>query len=470
MKIAIRTLVFLAFGWLAAVPLVAQETAKPSEEEAFAIGVEAYVFGYPLVTMETTRQAMTNVPAPQGNHAPMGQFANIRQYPDPKFKQVTAPNADTLYSVAWLDLAKEPYVLHVPEVGRRYYLLPMLSGWTDVFASPGTRTTGDKAANFLIAGPNWTGTAPEGIKETFKAPTNMVWVLGRTYCTGTLEDYKAVHKIQDRYALTPLSAFGKPYTPPTDVPVDPAIDTKTPPRDQVNAMDAGTFFKKLALLMKGNPPTAADEPIIKKMALVGIVPGEEFDLSKLDPAIAKGLDRASKAGLEKIVSKTQDAGKKVNGWDITFTGNYGTDYLFRAAVAFIGLGANLPQDACYPMACVDTEGKPLNGANLYTMHFAKGQMPPVNGFWSLTMYDKDYFFAANPLNRYTLSQRNKLAVNADGSIDLYIQHTTPGKILESNWLPAPEGDFHLCLRLYWPKDAFLDGTWKPPGVKRVGLP
>jgi len=241
---------------------------------------------------------------------------------------------------------------------------------------------------------------------------------------------------------------------------------KTPPRDQVNTMTAATYFRKMAMLMKENPAAPADKPLLKKIATVGIVPGEEFDVTKLDPAVVQALERAPKAGLEKIIAKTKELGEKVNGWDMAFTGKYGTDYLFRAAISYVGLGANLPQDACYPIASVDATGKPLNGANNYTLHFNKGEMPPVNGFWSLTMYDNDFFFYGNPLNRFTLSPRNKLKTNPDGSVDLLIQHLTPGKILETNWLPAPEGDFHLCLRLYWPKEEFLNGTWKPPGVKR----
>jgi DNA sulfur modification protein DndE len=440
---------------------------SPSEEEAFKLGTEAYIYGYPLVTMEMTRRVLTNVPAPKGTKAPMGQFANLREYPTAAFKDVTAPNADTLYSVAWLDLVKEPWVLHVPAEDGRYYLMPMLSAWTNVFADPGKRTTGTEAGDYAIIGPGWNGPLPEGVKR-LKSPTNMVWVLGRTYCTGTPEDYKAVHAIQDQYALRPLSAWGKPYTPPANVPVDPAVAVNTPPREQVNKMDAGTYFKLMARLMKDNPPAEADAPMVAKLAKLAIVPGREFDLGKVDPAVARGLQRAVKAGLDQIVAKTTDVGKKVNGWDIAFTGDYGTDYLFRSAVAFVGLGANRPQDACYPMTGVDAEGKPLGGANRYVLHFAsKNDLPPTNGFWSLTMYNADYFFVANPLNRYTLSQRNQLQENTDGSIDLYLQKDSPGKDKESNWLPAPDGRFNLCLRLYWPKESFLDGFWMPPPVKRV---
>jgi hypothetical protein len=297
---------------------------------------------------------MTNVATPLATKAPMGQFANVREYPDASFKDVTAPNADTLYSVAWLDLSKEAYVLHVPNESGRYYLMPMLDGWTNVFASPGKRTTGTKAGDYAITGPHWKGALPRGVAQ-YKSPTDMVWIIGRTYSTGSPEDFKEVHAIQDYYSLNPLSAFGKPYSPPMGN-VDPSIDMKMAPRDQVNHMTAATYFKLLAMLMKKNPPSAADAPIIAKMAKVGIVPGREFEMGKIDPVVAKALEQATTTGLEQIVAKTQHMGKKVNGWQMTFTGKYGTDYLFRAATGFVGLGANLPQDAVYPMSTVDGIG------------------------------------------------------------------------------------------------------------------
>ncbi len=446
---------------------VAKANDSLTEDEALAIATEAYIYGYPLVTMEMTRRVMTNVATPKDMRGPMGQFIYARTYPDASFRDVTAPNADTLYSSAWLDLAKEPYVLSLPDEGDRYYLMPMLSGWTDVFQVPGKRTTGDKAQKYLITGPGWTGQVPDGVKE-YKAPTSMVWIIGRTYCTGTPEDYKAVHTIQDKYALVPLSAYGKDYTPPKGK-VDPSIDMKTPVRDQVNKMDAGAYFRLLASLMKHNRPAKADAAIVEKMAKIGVVPGQDFDISKLDPAVQKGLEKATKPGLEKILAHLKDGGKVVNGWVYPSpAGEYGTDFLQRATVAYFGLGCNRSKDAIYPTSETTADGKPYNGANKYTLTFPKGQLPPVNGFWSLTMYDENYFFVENPLNRFTLSERNKLKANEDGSITLYLQNESPGGDLESNWLPAPKGKFVLMMRLYWPNEkppSIIDGTWKPPAVK-----
>ena len=216
-----------------------------------------------------------------------------RTYPTAAFRDVTAPNADTLYSIAWLDLTKEPYVLSLPDEDDRYFLMPMLDGWTNVFEVPGKRTSGDKAQKYAITGPNWKGKLPDGVTE-YKSPTSMVWILGRTYCTGTTEDYKAVHAIQDKYKLVPLSAYGKDYTPPKGK-VDPKIDMKTPVREQVNNMNAGNYFKLLATLMKDNPPAKEDAPIVEKMAKIGLVPGKDFDIGKLDPAVAKGLQGVPKA-------------------------------------------------------------------------------------------------------------------------------------------------------------------------------
>jgi uncharacterized protein (TIGR03000 family) len=441
-----------------------------SEADALAIATDAYVYGYPLITMEMTRRVMTNTDVPKGNHAPMGQFYNARTYPDAKFRDVTAPNADTLYSVAWLDVSKEPYVLSLPDEDGRYYLMPLLDGWTNVFQVPGKRTTGTKAQKYAITGPGWKGALPEGVTE-YKSPTSLVWILGRTYCTGGLDDYKKVYAIQDKYALVPLSSYGKDYVPPKGK-VDPTINMKTPVREQVNRLGAAAYFKLLAALMKDNPPAKADAPMVEKMARLGLAPGKDFDIGKLDPAVERGVRAAPKAGLEKIAAQFKTAGTKVNGWEIlTKTGLYGTDYANRAFVTMIGLGANRPQDAVYPTSEADADGKPYSGANKYVMHFAsKMELPPAEAFWSLTMYNADYFFVANPINRYTLSSRNQLKENADGSIDLYIQKDAPGGDQALNWLPAPKGKFVLMLRLYWPREkdpSILDGTWKPPAVKLV---
>lgn len=437
--------------------------------EEFWLATDAYVYGYPLVTMEMTRRIMTNVAAPAGTRAPMGQFARIREYPNAAFRDVTAPNADTLYTIAWADVGKEPWVLSLPDMKGRYYLFPLLDGWTTVFQSPGSRTTGTGVQTYAITGPGWKGTLPAGVKE-YKSPTSLVWMLGRIYCTGTPEDYAAVHALQDQCKLVPLSAWGKDYTPPAGT-VDPKIDMKTAVREQVNALDAVSYFTLLAELMKTNPPTPADAAAVARFARIGLVPGQDFDKSKLN---ADFVARIPHIAFDRIMLqlKVGKSVKNINGWLYdTVTGLYGTDYLNRALVTAIGLGANRPQDAIYPMSLKDANGNDYDGKNKYVMRFAKGQLPPVKGFWSLTMYDADFFFVANPLNRYSISARQKLKANADGSTDLYIQNESPGADKESNWLPAPKGKFQLMLRLYWPTEtppSIIDGTWSPPPAKKVG--
>ena len=444
------------------------------EHEAKDEAEEAYIFGYALVTMEMTRRVMTNVAAPEGTRAPMGQFVRMKSYPDAKFRDVTAPNADTLYTTVWIDVSKEPWVLSLPDMKDRYYLFPMLDGWTDVFQVPGKRTTGTGAQKYAITGPGWSGTLPAGVKQ-YKSPTALVWILGRIYCTGTPDDYDAVHAAQSQITVVPLSSYGKEYTPPAGE-VDPKLDMKTAVREQVNKLDGVAYFKLLAELMKTNPPNAADAPMLPKLAKLGIVPGKDFDPSKLDPAIVKGIDAAPAPAQEKILSWLKEGivvgdMKFHDGWAYTTkAGTYGTSYRQRALVTAIGLGANRPQDAIYPVSEGPSMFSKYDGKKRYVLHFEKGKLPPVKGFWSLTMYDKDYFFVDNPLNRYTLSARNDLKPNADGSVDLYLQNESPGKEKESNWLPAPADKFILMMRLYWPSEkppSIIDGSWTPPRVSEA---
>jgi len=436
--------------------------------EDFILATDAYIYGYPLVTMEMTRRVITNVAEPAGTHGPMGQIIKLRKYPDASFRDVTAPNADTLYTTSFFDVGKEPWVLSIPDMNGRYALFPMLDGWTTVFQVPGKRTTGTAAQTYAITGPGWKGTLPAGVKE-YKSPTSIVWLLGRIYCTGTPEDYAEVHKLQDEFKLVPLSSYGKPYTPPAGT-VDPSIDMKTAVRDQVNRMDAVAYFTLLCKLMKDNPPTAADAPQLAKFASIGIVPGQDFDPTKLKADFVK---RVPEVGFDRIMLqfKINKDVKDENGWAYTTkTGIYGTDYLMRALVTAIGLGANRPQDAVYPTSLKDGEGRKYNGENRYVMHFPKGQLPPAQGFWSLTMYDANYFFVNNPLNRYSISARQNFKSNPDGSTDLYIQKDNPGTDKEANWLPAPSGDFVLMLRLYWPDESdpsIIDGSWQIPPVNKV---
>jgi hypothetical protein len=436
--------------------------------EDFWLASEAYVFGYPLVTMEMTRRVVTNVPAVQGTRGPMGHIIKLRQYPDSSFRDVTAPNADTLYTTSFFDVGREPMVLSLPDMKGRYALFPLLDGWTTVFQVPGKRTTGTGPQVYAITGPGWSGTLPPGVTE-YKSRTNIVWLLGRIYCTGTPEDYREVHALQDQVSLVPLSAYGRPYTPPPGT-VDPSIDMRTAVREQVNRMSAVEYFTLLAQLMKRNPPNPGDAAHVARFARIGLVPGQDFDASKLRADFASRIPAVSFDRIM-IQFRINAAIKDINGWAFTTkTGIYGTDYLMRALITAIGLGANRPQDAIYPTSTKDADGSEYNGANRYVLRFPPGQLPPASGFWSLTMYDADYFFVANPINRYSISARQDLKRNPDGSVDLHIQHASPGADRESNWLPAPAGKFVLMMRLYWPSEtdpSILDGSWVIPGARKV---
>jgi hypothetical protein len=452
---------------LVAIALPANAQAPITEQEAHAIGVDAYVYLYPLVTMDITRKQATNIePGKVFGRGPMNMFVNVPAYPPADFRDVVRSNFDTLYSVAWVDIAKEPMVVSVPDTGGRYYLLPMLDMWSDVFASPGWRTTGTQAGNFLLTPPGWTGNVPADMTR-INAPTPLVWIIGRTKTDGSA-DYPAVHAIQAGYKVTPLSNWGKPPVP-VEVKIDPGIDMKTAPKVQVDTMTAGRYFAYAAELLKVNPPHITDQPIIAQMKRIGIEPGKSFDIEKVDPAIRNGLTSAPDAAQRLMTWKVATLARVANGWSMNTDtmGVYGNYYLKRAIVAQLGLGANLPEDAIYPLNLGDESGKPLDGASKYTIHFDKGATPPVRAFWSITLYDADGFQVANALNRFAVSSWMPFKYNADGSLDLYLQNESPGKDKEANWLPAPKGAFNLTMRLYSPASDALTGKWNPPPVTRV---
>jgi hypothetical protein len=449
----------------ASLPASAQ-SATP-EQQAHAIAVDAYLYFYPLITMDITRKQSTNIePGKEIGKGPMNMFVNIPAYPPADVKTVVRINFDTLYSVAWLDLTKEPMVVSAPDTGGRYYLLPMLDMWTDVFASPGWRTTGTQAGNFLVTPPGWNGAVPSGMTR-ISAPTPLVWIIGRTKTDGP-KDYDAVHKIQAGYKVTPLSEWGKAAVQPA-VTIDPAVDMKTPPKQQVDTMSAGKFFAYAADLLKVIPPHVTDQPIIAQLKKIGIEPGKGFDLDKADPVIRSALSTAPEDARRLMAWKVPTMARVANGWSMNTDtmGVYGNYYLKRALVAQFGLGANLPEDAIYPMNLFDESGKPLEGSAKYTLHFDKGGTPPVGAFWSVTLYDADGFQVANPLNKFDVASWMPLSYNADGSLDLYFQNESPGPDKEVNWVPAPKGAFNLLLRMYAPSMDALTGKWNPPAVTRV---
>lgn len=450
-----------------------------NKEEAQAIGVEAYLYLYPLVTMEITRKQFTNIePGREIGKGPMNMFANVAEYPPADFRGVVRPNFDTLYSIAWTDLTKEPVVVSVPDTHGRYYLLPMLDMWSDVFASPGWRTTGTQAGNFLLTPANWRPDLRERFAEEFKlpadtkridAPTPYVWIIGRTKTDGPA-DYDAVHQIQAGFKITPLSQWGK-APQPVQVKIDPSIDMKTPPKIQVDTMTGPQFFTYAAEILKLQPAHLTDQAIIARMKGIGLEPGKSFDPQALDASVQAALEKAPAEAQKLMEWKKPTLARVENYWSMNTDtmGVYGNYYLKRAIVAQVGLGANQPEDAIYPLNLGDGSGQPLDGANQYTLHFDKENLPPVDAFWSITLYDRDGFQVANPLNRFAVSSWMPFLYNSDGSLDLYFQKDSPGKDKEANWLPAPASPFTLTMRLYAPKSAALTGKWSPaPVIKTDG--
>ena len=443
------------------------ETANPLDPDTIA--QEAYIYLYPLVLMDVTRKQMTNFEKWDGKgiDAPMNTFGNFRAFPPLDFKTVVRPNFDTMYTSLWMDLTAEPMMLTIPDSGGRYYLMPALDMWTNVFAVPGWRTTGTKEGNFAYVPPGWKGELPEGVTRV-DTPTPYIWFIGRTKTEGK-KDYDAVHKFQDGMKITPLSQWGKDWTAPAGK-VDPSIDMKTPPMDQVNNMSGKEFFEYGAELMKLHSPQATDFSQVARLKQVGIVSGEDLDFDKLDPAIQKALNGAPATGMKQMNNHTAKVGTMNNGWQmlINTMGVYGIDYLQRATVSLIGLGANQLDDAIYPLLLTDADGNTMSGENQYVLHFDKDDLPPAEAFWSVTLYDMDGFAVPNPLNRANLSSWMPLTYNADGSLDLYVQAESPGKDKESNWLPSPnDKPWNLTMRLYAPEPSALNGTWSPTALKRV---
>jgi hypothetical protein len=440
---------------------------KAKEAVGYVAGLEEYVYGYPLVMMDVTREVLTATSTSGQYSAPINQFARIRTYIDPDFKNVVRISVNSLWSHGFVDLDQEPMIISVPDMDGRYIVVQGLNMWTDDFMSAGTRTNGGKAANYLIAGPKWNGTAPKGVDQVFKCTTRYAWVLVQMSAASPA-DFPAIHAKQDQLKMTPLSAWGTNYTPPASVPVNPDVDLTATPFDQVRLMTGAVFFARLAKVLADNPPYPADNKMIERLKRFGVEPGKVFDASKLDPEILKGINLVPFE-----VYKLFDSGpytmKSVNGWiNMLDIGAYGTDYQTRAYVAFMGLGALSREDAVYPTAFVDSTNTALDGSHDYVMHFNKGEVPPSRvSVWSISPY-RGNFYVKNSLNRYGILSSMPLKYNPDGSLDVYLQRSSPGPDKESNWLPIPpSGAFNLTVRSYQPEQSMLDGAYKLPPVVRV---
>lgn len=441
-------------------------------------GAEAYVFGYPLVIVGATRDYAAQTAAPAN------ALYRMRRFPDARFDGIVRPNVDTLYATAFVDMARGPWVFELAPNAQRYQVMQLMDAWTNVFASLGTRTTGGAGGRFLLAGPHWRGEVPAGL-TLLRAPTDLVWLIDRIQTNGAA-DYATVHAIQDRSALRPLADWqagqagqagqAAPAAPGPAAPAwQPAAGRLPAPPLLMQQMSSAEFFTRLAALLADNPPTPADAPMLATLARLGIAPGKPLEWSWLDRAgiglgrwLADGL--VARAIAQPRANPSAHPGAPAPGWATppANLGAYGVDYKTRAAVARVGLGANLPADAIYPNTRVDARGDALDGSRRYRLHFERGQLPPVNAFWSITAYGSDELLIDNALNRYALGDRDPLAYNADGSLDLYIQADAPAADRQPNWLPVRRGAaFLLNARLYWPKPAALGGTWTMPAVERV---
>ena len=434
-------------------------------KDKIMLGAEAYLYGYPLVMMETTRIQSAKYIGPEN------QLRMVRQFPNAQFKDVVRPNVDTLYTTAFISMKEGPWVFEMPANDKRYELMPFMDAWTNVFASPGTRTSGNQGATYLLAGPEWNGQVPKGM-TLLKSPTDMVWLIGRTQTNGTA-DFATVHELQNRLRLTKWLQPPDSLSASTDSKRDAqagwqvSTEPSLPPVAQMKALNTTEFFNRLMKLMVSNPPSPEDAPLLARLAQLEIKPGQAVHLSGSN-ALSFSLGRwiANQRVMKALNTKAQDGSWSYPPLNL---GRYGTDYNTRAAVAMVGLGANLPEDAVYPNTALDHQGQALNGKHRYRLHFAANALPPVKAFWSITAYGADEFLIDNPLQRFAIGDRDPLVFNADGSLDLWVQATPPSqKEAAANWLPVQmSAPFLLNARLYWPEDKALNGQWKMPVVERL---
>jgi len=429
------------------------------------VAVEAYLYYYPLVLMETTRRVSTNWRAGERTGVgPMGTLVHARSFPPVTFRTIVRPNFDTLYSTAWLDLSREPYVISLPAMRDRFFMLPVYDMWTDVVASPGTRTHGGDPLTVALCAPDWRGSLPDEVSR-IDATTPVVWVLGRTETRG-VDDFDVVHALQDQMRLAPLSSW--PNASDVTGGRDDRIDMRTAPMRQVDAMSTHEFFATAARLARQHPPHATDWSIVARMARVGFVVGRDFDLADQPDVVVEAFDAAPGRARRTIAERARTIAPLVNGWStMDDLGVYGNAYAKRALVAQRGLGANPTEESLYPNLQVDAGGDPLHGSHRYALRFAPQEFPPVDAFWSLTVYDRHGFPVANEIDRYALGDRDDMVFGHDGSLEILLAHERPDDEWVPNWLPVPSDGFVVTLRLYAPRDAALLGQWHPPAARRI---
>ena len=448
------------------------ESANKSKDELpldsiTAITKEAYIYGYPLVDHYRIQHDYFQDSTSKEFKAPWNQISNIARVYTPKDVAVQTPNSDTPYSFVGLDLRAEPVVLTVPEIeANRYYMIQFIDAYTFNFDYVGSRTTGNKAQKFMVAGPNWKGETPAGIDKVLRSETQFVTAFYRTQLFNPA-DIDNVKKIQAQFKAEPLSSF----LGTTPVPVEKIDFLK--PISQDEQKSSLEFFREMNFALQFMPPNSTENALMARFAKIGVSPGLEFDAQKLSPEVKAAMEK----GIQEAWADFAALKKKFEAGEITSGDVFGTreylknNYLYRMAGDVIGIFGNSKEEAMYPFYGIDSEGNPLDGTtNKYTLYFAKGELPPVNAFWSLTMYKMPQsLLVDNPINRYLMNSPMvpNFVKDKDGGITLYIQNESPGKAKEANWLPAPKGPFVTIMRLYWPKEEALNGTWKKPEIKLV---
>jgi hypothetical protein len=457
-----------ASGAFAAEKKAAMTPDEAMAKQAYAIGVQAYIWGYPMVVSQKSRDAMTKggdapvtpeVFNKSGKlFAPVNQVANAWGVLGPKFSAIQSANSDTQYSLSWYDVSKEPYILHIPDTKGRFYTFQLIDAWTNNFHYASTRTMGSQKQDYALVAPGWTGKLPENVIR-IDSPTPTGLVGGRMFVADE-KDVAAVNAIQKQVTMTPLSSYGKKFTPPK---------VKVIPAKKYSGDLA--FFEQLGDTLAINGAPAADAGILGMFKNIGLTIDHGFDPSALSDGEKKSLAQAVRDGEAMLATKAASMGRNVNGWQLSpvLDEYFGTSYLFRAAIGYQAMFVNTPVEAYYPSVFKDTDGKALDcSSGKYTITFPKGQTPPVDAFWSITMYDaKKRLMVENSLNRYKIGSADKLKTAADGSTTLYIQPDSPGKDKESNWLPAPKAGFYMLMRMYLPKIEVLNGQYEIPGVVKA---
>jgi len=443
------------------------DAADLTPAEARAIAKEAYIYGFPVVdSYRIQYEYFVDTKGPEFK-ATWNHIANTPRVYTPADTAIQTPNSDTPYSWLGMDLRAEPLVLTVPPMEKeRYFSVQLIDAYTFNFAYIGSRATGNDGGSFLVAGPNWKGEVPKGVKEVIRSETEFVFAPYRTQLFSPA-DLERVKKVQAGYKAQTLSAFlGTP--PPRAAPAIDFIKPLTAAEEKTSPQ----FFNILNFVLQFCPTHPSEKELMARFARIGVGGGKTLEVSRLSPEIAKAITDgmadawAAFGGLAKDVN----AGKVTSG-DVLGTREYlKNNYLYRMGAAVLGIYGNSKQEAMYPVYGVDAEGKKLDGANRYSLRFAPGQLPPVNAFWSLTMYELPAsLLVANPLNRYLLNSPMlpQFKKDADGGLTLLVQNESPGEAQEANWLPAPKGPFVMYMRLYWPKAEAVDGKWTQPPLRRM---